>query len=136
MFSLPGVRLEGNLEQAKWFLCGHMVQFWIEQGCSLREAVCTICDGSKRNRDLARAIVKTYLGNDVLFLGEGISYMEHCSIYEAQASGPIHECLKKLPHYHCSEYFDNVPLGSVVESGIKCENLERLTYTDNSFIWS
>jgi 2-polyprenyl-3-methyl-5-hydroxy-6-metoxy-1,4-benzoquinol methylase len=77
--------------------------------------------------------VKTYLDDSALSLAEAIGYMEHVSIYEAEASGPIHDYLKKFPGYHCSEYFDNVPLGLLNESGTRCESLERLTYADNSF---
>ena len=40
--------------------------------------------------------------------------------------------LKKYPHYVVSEYFYGVQWGSMVE-GVRNENLESLTFPDNSF---
>ena len=50
-----------------------------------------------------------------------------------QASGPIHDYLSKLPKYTCSEYFDHVLPGSVSGSGVRCEDLQRLTFSNDSF---
>lgn len=127
------LNLEGNPHRGRCFICGNIVNRQIEEGCSLREARCPLCGGNQRNSDVAKAIVKTYLGDDALSLAKAISKMKHLSVYEAEASGPIHECLRKLPNYHCSEYFDNVPIGTLNESGIRCESLEEFTYGDNSF---
>jgi 2-polyprenyl-3-methyl-5-hydroxy-6-metoxy-1,4-benzoquinol methylase len=129
----PSLNLEGNPHRGRCFICGDVVTRQIEEGCSLREARCPLCGGSRRNSDVAKAIVKTYLGDDAFSLAEAVTKMKHLSIYEAQASGPIHECLRKLPNYHCSEYFDNVPIGSVNECGVRCENLTRLFYAGRSF---
>jgi SAM-dependent methyltransferase len=54
-------------------------------------------------------------------------------IYEAQASGPIHNFLKDLPHYICSEYFDDIPNGTRNKDGILCENLQDLSFPDETF---
>jgi len=121
------------IEHGKCFVCGNNVDFQIEKGFSLREVGCPICQGTKRSRDLAKAIIKTYLKDETLSLAEGSDYLRELAIYEAQASGPIHEYLSKLPKYTCSEYFDNVPPGSVSGSGIRCEDLRRLTFPNDSF---
>ena len=42
------------------FICGKEVDFEIEKGFSLRETVCPACGGSKRSRDMAKVVVKTY----------------------------------------------------------------------------
>ncbi len=117
----------------KCFICGNNVDFQIERGFSLREARCPICHGTKRSRDLAKTIVKTYLKDETLSLADGIDHLKGLLIYEAQASGSIHSYLSKLPKYTCSEYFENIAPGSMNESGIRCENLENLTFLDNSF---
>jgi arylsulfatase len=124
---------EGVFEYGKCFICGNHVDFQIEKGFSLREARCPICLGTKRSRDLAKTILKTYLKDETLSLAEGLDHLKDLMIYEAQASGPIHDYLCKLPKYICSEYFDDIPLGSMNNSGIRCEDLERLTFPDNSF---
>jgi SAM-dependent methyltransferase len=120
-------------EHGKCFICGNNVDFQAEEGFSLREAGCPICQGSKRNRDLAKTIIRTYLKDDTLSLAEGLEYLQELAVFEVEASGPIHNYLGKLPKYICSEYFDNVPPGSVSGSGIRHEDLERLTFPNNSF---
>ncbi len=55
------------------------------------------------------------------------------SIYEAQASGPIHNALCRLPGYTCSEFFDGVPLGMKNSSGTVCQDLQKLTFPAENF---
>jgi ubiquinone/menaquinone biosynthesis C-methylase UbiE len=53
-------------------------------------------------------------------------------IYEASATGKIHDLLKNLPNYICSEYLDGVLPGRT-KKGIRCEDLTKLTFDDNKF---
>jgi SAM-dependent methyltransferase len=120
-------------EYGKCAICGNHAAFFVEEGCSLRETRCIYCQGSKRNRDLAQIIVQTFLNDDTLSLAEGLKSFKNLAIYETQMTGSVHNCLKHLPRYSCSEYFDMIPAGSTNESGIRCENLERLSFPHNSF---
>ena len=117
----------------KCFICGNHVEFQLETGFSLRESRCPVCQGSKRSRDLAKVIVGIYLKSESLSLSEGLDLLKNMTIYEAASSGAIHEYLSKLPHYICSEYFDNAPSESISKSWIRCEDLQNLTFSNNSF---
>ncbi len=118
----------------KCSICGNQVDFQIEKGSSLRESKCPICKGTRRNRDLAKVILMTYVNNDTTFsLSSAMAYLKKFVIYETQAVGPIHSYLSNLPKYICSEFFDNIPLGSLNEDGIRCEDIEDLSFPDNFF---
>ena len=114
----------------KCYICGNLVEVIPSE--SLRETSCPICGGSKRNRDLANVIVDTFIGND-LSISEAALQLKDLHIFEAQCNGPINNILKKLPNYICSEYFDDVPSGSINKSGIKCEDLQKITFSENTF---
>jgi SAM-dependent methyltransferase len=53
-------------------------------------------------------------------------------IYNASSHGPIHDFLSSLPKYVSSEYFPDVPLGSV-QNGIHCEDLQSLSFSNSIF---
>ena len=54
-------------------------------------------------------------------------------MYELQAQGPLHARLAGLPNYVCSEFYPHVTPGSVTDTGILCQDAERLTFPDASF---
>ena len=121
------------VEYGKCSICGQEGNFKIKKTFSLREAYCPYCQGSKRNRDLAKAILKTFIQGEVTSLKENLDSLKNLAIFEAQASGPIHRVLCGLPDYVCSEYFGEIPVGSESKKGICCENLESLTFPNNRF---
>jgi SAM-dependent methyltransferase len=55
------------------------------------------------------------------------------TIFEAQASGPIHDVLSELPRYLCSEFLTATHPGFFNREGVRCEDLERLTFPDAFF---
>jgi len=122
------------LERGKCTICGKKVDFQVKKGFSLRESICPICGGSRRNRDVAKVVLKNFLNNDsAISLSSALPCLENFEIYETQAIGPIHNVLNELPKYRCSEYFDNISLGSLNVAGIRCEDLEALSFPDNYF---
>jgi SAM-dependent methyltransferase len=115
------------------YVCGKTSQFISDTDFSLREAKCIHCGSSQRNSDVAKIIINTFPRNDDISLSQADKYLKHLGIYEAQASGPIHHCLKDLPHYICSEYFDDIQNGEKNKEGILCENLQDLSFPDETF---
>lgn len=97
-----------------------------------REARCPNCGASVRQSDVARTIMLTLARKEHSSLKELASKLSGLSIYEADSTGAIHEALKRLPNYVCSEYMDGVKSGDI-KNGVRCENLAHLTFKDNSF---
>jgi len=130
MTSVPARELNQN---PQCFICGSLSEFIGKEGFTLRESLCPRCGGSRRNSDLAKIIINTFSHQDDISLSQAEPYFRHLGIYETQASGPIHNFLKGLPHYCCSEYFDDVPNGNRNKDGILCENLQDLSFPDETF---
>lgn len=121
------------VETGKCFICGNKTEFMIDDAsCLYREAICSHCGASKRNSDVAHSIVQTFIGKDDLALSESIGDLQSLRIYETQAAGKLHDLLKTLPYYVCSEFHDSTPPGSV-KGGVRCEDLQRLTFEENVF---
>jgi SAM-dependent methyltransferase len=120
-------------QNPKCFICGGLSEFICKEGLTIRESACPKCGGLRRNSDLARIIIHTFSQNETLSLSRANPFLKHLRIFEAQASGPLHNVLKDLPHYICSEYFDNIPNGTRNLEGILCENLHYLSFPDETF---
>ena len=116
----------------KCFICGNR-RFIAKKGTTIREAVCEVCGASKRNSDVALAILKVLGFHENCTLREISNYLKHLHIYEAQASGAIHDVLSLLPNYVCLEYFDDIEPGKLHPSGVISESLQDLSFPDNSF---
>jgi SAM-dependent methyltransferase len=122
-----------NEKQQKCFLCGSSLDFVCQKDISLRESLCPTCGTPRRTSDLARIICDTFLPNSMLSLRTAIPKLAHLSIFEAQSTGLIHDTFTGLPHYICSEYFDNVLRGKKNPDGIVCQDLQDLTFSSDYF---
>jgi SAM-dependent methyltransferase len=108
-------------------------------GASLRESRCPACASSRRNRDLVRVLLRACLpraGEDRrrdASLAARLDDMRALRVYELQAKGAIHDILRALPGYVCSEYYPDIPSGQRNERGILCQDAARLAFADDSF---
>lgn len=116
-------------------VCGKKAVFApIKPGHSLRETRCSSCKASRRTRDLARVLAHLAAGPDCRTLPEALPAMQDWRVFEAQAAGPLHDRLRCLPRYACSEYVPELASpGSCTQAGLRCEDLERLSFPDAAF---
>ncbi|MGE4539600.1 MAG: class I SAM-dependent methyltransferase [Desulfovibrio sp.] len=116
-------------------VCGQKAVFApIKPGHSLRETRCSSCRSSRRTRDLVRVLARLSAGPKARLLPEALDAMRDWRVFEAQAAGPLHERLRCLPHYVCSEYVPELTRpGSCTQAGLRCEDLEHLSFPDASF---
>jgi SAM-dependent methyltransferase len=113
-------------------VCGNPTIFY-HTGKNLRETfVCKICNSTSRNRYLAKVLQDLYGVKPPYSLRKFSEMNPELAIYEASASGPIHNALKHLKGYVCSEFFYDIPGGQYSKSGVRSENIESLTFADNS----
>ena len=83
---------------------------------------------------MAVELIRTFgSSKDVNTLGGLQPDLAGLKIYEAQSDGAIHSVLRRFPGYVCSEYFDEVPAGEMGPSGIRCEDLQALSFADETF---
>ena len=116
-------------------VCGKKAVFApIKPGFSLRETRCSVCQASRRTRDVARVLAKLAAGPDVRHLPEALSCMNGWRVFEAQAAGQLHDQLRCLPGYVSSEYVPELAQpGTCTQAGLRCEDLERLSFADAAF---
>eukprot|EP00889_Picochlorum_renovo_P008948 jgi/Picre1/35978/NNA_003435.t1 len=55
------------------------------------------------------------------------------AIYNTQCSGTLHNILRKLPKYQCTEYYGPQSKYGDFVDGIKNEDLQKLTFSGNNF---
>ncbi len=115
------------------YVCGAFSLFSSTQG-NLREAQCALCGSTKRISDVARTISAHFgpSSDEPRPLPSILEYLATVSIFEAQASGPLHNLLASLSGYVCGELLDGVPPGTM-KGGIRCEDLTKLTFADGTF---
>lgn len=129
-------------EEARCAVCGNKGPFFpFFPGASLRESPCSRCGARRRNRDVARVLMRHCLPRDHAFVSDPAeAVLANCldmlaplRIHEFQAQGVLHETLKCLPGYSCSEYLPDTPPGKHNAEGIRCEDATCLTFADASF---
>jgi SAM-dependent methyltransferase len=116
-------------------VCGGEATFSpIKPGYSLRETRCSVCRAARRTRDVARILARLASGPDAHLLPKALPSLSRARLFEAQAKGPLHDQLIALPGYVCSEYIpETVAPGGVSPEGVRCEDLEHLSFDDAAF---
>lgn len=115
-------------------LCGKHSVFLAEND-NLKESLhCFHCGAWFRVRMMADQIVATYTQCTAKSLAELVKEPGFASlkVYEAAAQGALHEALKALPDYTCSEYIDGGEPGRYYK-GVRCEDLQALTFSADRF---
>ncbi len=116
-------------------VCGAAASFSaLEPGASLRETRCSACRCARRTRDLARTLLETCCPRPAADLRSALPQLAGLRVFEAQAGGPLHAVLSGLPRYVCSEYVPEAASpGSPSKGGVRCEDLQALSFADASF---
>ena len=112
-------------------VCGKIADFQIaDDAVLLREAKCSHCGASLRNSDVAGEIIRYISGKNIGLINQQEN-LEKYVILNACSSGYIHEALKQMDHYICSEFFDDVPTGEY-NDGVLCVDLCDMPFEDNT----
>ena len=102
-----------------WCPCCRSDTIFVEAGVWLRDQyLCSRCGSIPRYRAINATLDRYF------------SQWTTSSLHE---SSPTYDFLQRFcESYSCSHYFSEVPLGTV-HDGIRCENLERLTFPADTF---
>lgn len=90
---------------------------------------CITCGGTAKHRGIYAVLQQLY--------GRQLDALRGASVYELSAHGALFQALQRQAKsvgfsLICSEFVDATPSGAIV-NGVRCENIERLTFTDHSF---
>jgi SAM-dependent methyltransferase len=124
----------GESYEAACAVCGAIGRFELRSRSSREGYCCRSCNASLRYRDQAAAIVAAMSLQGATCMAELVaeSSFRALDIYEPGMIGPFRSFLGDLSSYEVSYYWPDVEPG-VVRDDYRCENLESLTYPDESF---
>jgi SAM-dependent methyltransferase len=110
-------------------------------GDNLRETgTCRSCRATNRNRQVASVAARAaseQTGRAVRSLA-ALSRVPGFRIYNTEASGALHDAVRAMPGYRCSEYFGPEHASGDLVGGVLHEDLMALSFSDASLdqVWS
>lgn len=129
-------------------VCGRHGRFFFQDPRLFREQlVCEHCRSTSRYRSIARGLLlalRDFAGVDVDSLAAlpGSSSQNRVRILDTQTPFHYEPCAYHIPEYlaqcewvglELSTYRSGLPLGESLDDGVTNQNLEQLTYADESF---
>ena len=129
-----GALLKRGYVEGVCSFCGALGRFEGALRLARQEFACPACKATLRYRDQAAAILSQFAHGCETSLDSFVQ-SEDCrrlSVYEAAIRGPFVRRFRKLPRYTQSYFFEDLPLGEA-RQGVVCQDLERLTFADESF---
>jgi SAM-dependent methyltransferase len=115
----------------------HFCGAWVQKGGienqNYRESrVCETCGSNNRMDALAQVLLRTY-GHRASSLDHSLHYFSDLRIHEFTFQGPLFDRLSRLGQFTFSEFYPGVGNGELSASGVRCEDIENLTFSDNTF---
>jgi SAM-dependent methyltransferase len=111
-------------------ICGHKVPFICTDIRAARgNFFCPLCRSFSRKRHLAKFLLRELGGSRSVKEARPLA----ADIYSATSRDAIWAKLGSDPRYHGSEFLEGVALGDPIPKGGTCQNLESLTFDDDSF---
>jgi SAM-dependent methyltransferase len=110
-------------------VCGEHSQFSRFTANERESGECSCCSAINRQRQLGTVIRRVFGLNET-----GVLRFEgNCDVYNTESKGALHNALSKSASYTCSEYFGGaLAVGSTV-GGIRNEDIQSLTFSDQIF---
>ncbi len=120
----------------KCTICGrHTIFFSFDSNAAhhARERFhCASCKSVSRHRHVALEVLRAFRRKETS-IKEALPFFRNLKIYSASSGDAMSQVLSKdNPNYVASEYFPDTPPGAE-KNGVQCQNLESLTFKENSF---
>ena len=115
-------------------VCNRFFFFFVTDKNLRETCYCRSCNSSNRQRQISYVLIKSLLDKNPVFSSlKGIITRDDISIYNTESKGAVHDILRKMKNYTCSEYFGgNYASGDYV-NGLLHQDLQSLSFNDNSF---
>ena len=115
------------------YICGALFEYPTPSNvANLRETIlCHNCGAIKRHNDVARILLEV-MESRAPCLSEAKQDLHNLKIYLPESYGPIYNVLSRLSNFVCSEFWDDLPVGTTKDN-VRCEDVQNLTFPDESF---
>lgn len=113
-------------------VCGRLTIFFcLEQGSFRNTMICLFCRSASRNRHVAKAILGI-VDSGATSIAD-LTAKGAAAIYNAATDDCFSRVLGESPGYFSSSYREGLAPGSEISPRTTCQNIEALTFPDNSF---
>jgi SAM-dependent methyltransferase len=113
-------------------ICGKYTIFLCRDIKMAREyMICLFCRSSSRKRHVASIILSKQTTS--LKTIKKMAKYSHLAIYNTDSHDSFYKYFNRNKYYISSIYSDKYPLGTTIENNVSCQNLEMLTFSDESF---
>ncbi len=127
-----GLQGLGKSRAGRCAVCGRRTIFLVTEDENLREnAFCVWCGSISRNRHVARCIVDTFAARGVRRFRD-LAEVQGLRVYSLSAGDVFARVWGNRPHIVYSEYWEDCASGQR-RNGILCEDVQRLSFEDESF---
>lgn len=114
-------------------ICGNLTVFVCTDLEKARENMfCLFCRSSSRKRHVAKVVIERIFENTVSSIRE-IPGESDVKIYNTDTNDSFYKILHKHASYVCSEFSSEIEPGARVHEKVFNQNLENLTFQDESF---
>jgi SAM-dependent methyltransferase len=101
---------------------------------NFRESLhCGRCGSFNRQRQIADVLMRDRASSRGLRALTTFARVERDRVYNTEARGALHDTLRAMPGYVASEYFGPGHRGGELLDGIRHEDLQKLSFPDQSF---
>jgi SAM-dependent methyltransferase len=105
--------------------------FCLDQDSFRNTMICLFCRSASRNRYVAKAMLGI-IGERCSSIAD-LPGVADVTIYNTATDDCFNRVLRNYNGYFSSYYKDGVALGTEISHRTSCQNIEALTYADNSF---
>ena len=98
----------------------------------LNNMSCLFCHSSSRKRHVALQIVKTINLPKIKNIKKSAK-KSTLKTYNTDSANAFYKYFKNNKNYISSIYSDEIPTGTCIKDNVFCQNLEHLTFNDNTF---
>jgi SAM-dependent methyltransferase len=122
----------GYHKLGKCNICGNITIFvCIDSQTARNNMYCPFCRSSSRKRHVAKVLIKEVIKSGSTLAN--ILKTRQISIYNADVNDAIYQVLHNYPLYTCSSFSPDIKPGTEIRKGVFCQDLENLTFADESF---
>jgi SAM-dependent methyltransferase len=121
------------LGKRRCHFCGAWVPRGVLENQNYRESVvCSTCSSNNRTDALAQVLLTLY-GQRAAPLDRALENFSGLRIHEFSFLGPLFDRFSRLPNFTFSDFFPGVENGELSATGVRSEDIENLTFSDNTF---
>ena len=117
-------------------VCGQFTNIEIKSDNLREDGICQKCDSNSRKRHLASVLLDHLRKRNYIGKFSSLRHIPHTlnlQIYNVESGGTLHDYLKHISNYVCSEYFGPYYLFGIEQNGILNVDLRDILFTRNTF---